>query len=123
MRIISALTNELIVAGLLIVLLVIFINPSGFWMPNSVHMMLLLLFLVTFLAFAALIWKERPKDEREELHVLVAGRLAFLVGAVLLAAGIIAQGLSHNVDPWLVLTLGGMILTKIFTRIYTLIRK
>ena len=71
------------------------------------------LLLVLFSIFAVFVWKEHAVDEREQLHKLLAGRTAFLIGSGLLSIAILYQSLAHTFDPWLPATLGAMILTKL----------
>jgi hypothetical protein len=63
--------------------------------------------------FAALIWREKPADEREILLSQKAGRIAFLVGTSVLVIGIVYEELHHSLDPWLIYALVFMILGKI----------
>ena len=46
-------------------------------------------------------------------------RNAFLAGAAVLTLGIVIQGYTHAVDPWLVIALIVMIVVKIGTRIWS----
>jgi len=87
-------------------------------MPTTLLMMMILGLVAVFALFASFVWRENHRDEREGLHKMMAGRAAFLVGTALLTLGIIVQSLSHNLDPWLVLTLGGMIVAKVISLIY-----
>jgi len=112
------LLQEISISGILIILLVLFLNPFGFWMPTTLLMMMILGLVAVFALFASFVWRENHRDEREGLHKMMAGRAAFLVGTALLTLGIIVQSLSHNLDPWLVLTLGGMIVAKVISLIY-----
>jgi len=112
------LLQEISISGILIILLVLFLNPFGFWMPNALLMMTVLGFVVVFVVFASFVWKENSRDEREGLHKMMAGRIAFLVGTAILVIGIIVQSFKHELDFWLVLTLGTMILAKIIGLIY-----
>lgn len=109
---------EVLTTGVLIVLLIAFLNPTGLLMPQSTEMMLLVLFTVAFVAFLGFFWKEQAADEREHAHQLAAGRISFFVGSTVLTLGIIAQALRHDIDPWLVGALILMILTKLIVRIY-----
>ena len=111
--------QEIIVSLVLIVLLVLFLNPFGFWMPTILLMMMVLGLVVVFSVFASFIWRENAKDEREGLHKMMAGRIAFLAGTAVLVAGVIVQSFKHELDFWLVLTLGTMILAKIIGLIYS----
>ena len=86
------------------------------------HSFLLLGFAVVFSLFALFVWREQARDEREEQHRQVAGRIGFLVGAGLLVAGIIIQSLRHSLDSWLLITLTGMIVGKLAGRWYSALR-
>lgn len=110
--------GETITAIFLIVLLSAFLHPTGLLMPKSMEMILLVLFILASFIFLALIWKEQAIDEREQAHQLSAGRISFFVGSSMLTFGIVYQALHHDIDPWLIVTLGIMILTKIIVRIY-----
>ncbi|OGZ00978.1 MAG: hypothetical protein A3B13_02650 [Candidatus Liptonbacteria bacterium RIFCSPLOWO2_01_FULL_45_15] len=110
--------QEIFVSLILIVLLVLFLNPFGFWMPNILLMMMVLGLVVVFSVFASFIWRENARDEREGLHKMMAGRFAFLVGMAILVTGIIVQSFKHELDFWLAFTLGAMILAKIIGLIY-----
>lgn len=110
--------KEVSISGILIILLVLFLNPFDFWMPTALLMMMVLGLVVVFALFASFVWRENHRDEREGLHKMMAGRIAFLVGAALLTLGIIVQSFNHNLDPWLVFVLTGMIVAKVITLIY-----
>lgn len=110
---------QTISAVLVIILLIIFLSPPGLLMPESAEMVMLALFILSIFAFLGFIWKERARDERESAHQRTAARVSFFIGSVALTMGIIVQALRHEIDPWLVATLGIMVLTKIVVRIYS----
>ncbi|MBI3304836.1 hypothetical protein HYZ80_00720 [Candidatus Parcubacteria bacterium] len=112
------LIQEIAISLVLIILLVLFLNPFGFWMPTTLLMMMVLGLVVVFVVFASFVWKENTRDERESLHKMMAGRIAFLAGTALLVIGIIVQSFKHELDYWLVFTLGTMILAKIIGLTY-----
>jgi uncharacterized membrane protein len=114
----SKIFSETMVAALLIIFLVWFANPFGFWMTDAFHMTLLGLIVALFAVFAMFLWKEIVVDEREQLHRFIGTRFAYTAGGVLLLMGIIVQALSHQIDPWLPLVLTGMVLAKILGRYY-----
>jgi len=116
------LFQEVSISGILIILLVLFLNPFGFWMPTALLMMMVLGLVVVFAFFSSFVWRESHKDEREGLHKMMAGRIAFLAGAALLTLGIIVQSFNHDLDPWLVFILSGMVAAKIITLIYERIK-
>ena len=113
------LLQEISISLILIVLLGLFLNPFGFWMPDALVMMIILGLIVVFAIFSGFMWKERAQDEREALHRMLAGRVAYLIGTGILMLGIIVQSSRHEIDSWLVFTLGAMILAKIFGVIYS----
>jgi len=110
---------EIIVGLVLIIISLLLLNQEMLLMPQSIDMLVLVGLIVAFLVFFGLIWKESTKDEREYLHSLQAGRKAFLVGIVILVIGIVNQSLNHNIDPWLLYGLIGMLFVKIGSRIYS----
>jgi len=115
--------SELIAAGILLLILFAFVRPSGLLMPQNFEMMLPIILIVAFFVFTSLFWKEKSRDEREDLHRLLASRISFLIGSTTLTVGIVIQSLSHQVDPWLVVTLSLMILAKATSRVYSRAKK
>ncbi len=113
---------EIISALVLITVLVLLINPLHIWMPNAFTMSLLGVALVVFGIFTVFMLREQPQDEREALHRLLAGRIAFLIGAGILMMGIVIQMFAHQLDIWLPATLGGMVLAKIVGLVYSKFR-
>ena len=114
----NTLLNEILISIALVVLLILFLNPFDFWMPNKILMLMIVILIVVFSIFASFIWREDAKDERETLHKMIAGRFAFLVGSAVLVFGVVFQSFEHKVDIWLILALGLMILAKIVGLIY-----
>jgi len=110
---------EIVISLILIVLTVLLLNPFNFWMPNMIHMIMLALTLVVFAFFAIFILREKVQDERDAVHRMLSGRVAFLAGSALLTIGIIAQSLKGTVDVWLVVVLVAMVLSKLITRIHS----
>ena len=110
---------EVVVAAALLALATLVLNPSHMWMPDAVLMGALLGILVLFCLFAVFILRERAADEREASHRMLAGRAAFLSGSLVLVVGIIMEGRTHHVDPWLVLALVCMVVAKLGTSIYS----
>lgn len=112
--------NEIVVAVVLILLILLFLNPLGLWMPDTLVYMLIAGVVVLFALFAGFVWKERARDEREQLHKMIAGRLAYLAGMGVLVLGVAVQGFTlPHVDPWLLFALSAMILGKIFGFFYS----
>jgi hypothetical protein len=115
---ISKIFSETVVAVFLVIFLVWFANPFGFWMTDAFHMTLLGLIVTLFAIFAMFLWKEIVADEREQLHRFIGTRFAYATGGAVLLTGIIVQAFSHKIDPWLPLVLTSMVLAKIIGRWY-----
>lgn len=118
----NSFIQEIIISLVIVILLFLFLNPFDFWMPDALLMMLIVILIITFSIFAGFIWKESVKDEREMLHRMFAGRVAYLVGVGMLMLGVVIQSLSRQIDLWLILTLSIMILAKIVAVAYGRIR-
>ena len=111
--------SEVTLSLLLVGLTLLFLNPfQKLWMPTMFMSLIVLAFILVFLLFAGLAWKEVAGDEREEQHRQFAGRISFLSGIGLLMIGIIYQSLQHALDPWLLVILCSMVIIKLFTRLY-----
>ena len=111
--------KETIITICLVGIAILLLNPFHFWMPDMMVMVMLAFALVLFGIFASFVLREKVFDERDSLHRTLAGRNAFLAGATILMLGIVIQGYSHAVDPWLVVALISMIIAKIITRIWS----
>ena len=111
--------KETFVTVCLVLLAILLLNPFKFWMPDMIVVCMLAITLGIFGIFASFVLREKITDERDVLHRTLAGRNAFLVGSGLLTLAIVVQGYSHSVDPWLVVTLIVMIITKILTRVWS----
>lgn len=111
--------KETIVTVGLVVIAILLLNPFHFWMPDMMVMCMLAIALGLFGMFASFILREEAFDERDSQHRTLAGRNAFLAGAGVLTLGIVVQGYTHEVDPWLVMALIVMVMVKIGTRIWS----
>lgn len=111
--------KETIVTIALIALAILLLNPFHFWMPDMIVICMLAITLGLFGIFASFILRETVVDERDGQHRTLAGRNAFLAGSGVLTLGIVVQGYTHAVDPWLVVTLIAMVVVKISSRIWS----
>lgn len=111
--------KESIVTLSLVVLAILLLNPFHFWMPDMMVICLLAITLALFGVFASFVLRETVVDEREGQHRTLAGRNAFLAGSGVITLGVVVQGYTHTVDPWLVIALVVMIVVKIGTRIWS----
>ena len=90
-----------------------------FWMPKMDAMMALLVVSVLMLVFASFVMFEIVQDEREAIHRMNAGRIAYLSGIGTLTLALIVQGFAHAIDPWIAGTLAVMVIAKLVARLFT----
>ena len=113
------LHSETIFVFVLVALLWALINPLGLWMPVQFEMICTTLVLIFFILFSLyLLFREKSGDEREELHLFIAARLAYLLGSGILVLGIVVQTVMHHLTFWLPLALGVMLMGKLVGRWY-----
>ena len=112
-------TIQISIAILLIVCLTLLSDPFMLWMPMGAQMAALLGAAVLLAIWAGFVMYERAPDEREAVHRMNAGRMAYLSGIVLLTIALVTQGLAHDIDPWISVTLGTMVLVKLLSRFYS----
>jgi len=105
--------NEITFSIVLVALLLLFTDPLMFWMPSKLVYMLIAGLIAVFAVFAGLVWREKPKDERDERHRMFAGRIGYLLGSGFLIVGIVWQTITSHPDPWLIAALVGMVLGKL----------
>lgn len=99
----------------LIVLLILamglfFILPFYVLIPPAAQMFVLILFGLTVLVFAVMLWRKKPADMAIS-HPQTAGHLVYLAAVVTLATIIILQLISGHLDYWLVLILAVIMIT------------
>lgn len=114
---------DLLIVLVLAALVGALVNPFDWFMFSRVEMLVLAVFAACVAIFIALFWKEQAVDEREAVHMMFAGRVAFLIGTTLLTVGIVVQSLQHSLDAWLPVVLLAMVASKYAARIYAERRK
>jgi len=105
-------------AAVLVALLILLSDPFMLWMPMGVQLAVLLGAAVLACVWTGFVLYERAGDEREALHTMHAGRIAYLSGIAVLTLALIVQGLSHAIDPWIPGALGAMVVAKLAARLY-----
>lgn len=83
------------------------------FMPGDISMVLVGIFIALFALFSVLIWREQPRDEREQQIIMASDRLGFLAGAVTVTLLLIVQTLRHQETFVLVVILFVMIIVKL----------
>lgn len=107
----------------MLLLLGALLNPFDWFMFSKAEMIVLAVFACLFAVFIAAFWNEQPVDERESLHMMFAGRVAFLVGTSVTAVGIVVQTIQHTLTWWLPIILVSMVVSKYAARVYAQHRK
>ena len=116
----NKIKQQLIITALFIVVIVLLLNPFGFFMPTELMYIMLGGVLVLFGVYMSFVLSENPKDEREQLHRYIANRSAYVWGSVALVVGIIYQGISEGqIDGWLLIVLGVMVVSKVASLYYS----
>lgn len=116
------MTNKLfhiLTAIILIGLLTLLSDPFMLWMPGFAQMMTLLGAAILACIWAGFVMYENTIDERDALHRMNAGRMAYLSGIAILTIALIVQGFAHDIDPWISIALGVMVLVKLTSRFYS----
>lgn len=105
--------SEIATVIVFLIILVLFLNPFGFWMPEPLTYMMIVAVVVVFALFAGLVLKNSARDEREALHQMKAGRIGYLSGVGVLVLAIAIEGvILKEVDVWLVIALAVMVLAR-----------
>lgn len=89
-----------------------------FWMPMMGELVALTVVTVLLLVWAGLIVAEATADERDVQITMLSGRLAYVSGLLMLALALVVQGITHEIDPWIPVTLAVMVGAKLLGRLY-----
>lgn len=109
----------IIAAAILLALLATISDPFMLWMPPKAGMAAFLFVAVLMSVWVGLIMYEKATDERDAVHRMYAGHIAYLSGIVVLTIALVTQGLSHSIDPWITGALAIMVVAKLGTRLYS----
>jgi len=110
--------THILLTVFLLVLLILLTDPFMLWMPPLAVMLALFAVAAVIALWAGFVMKEKAMDEREALHRMKAGRIAYLAGLLILTVAFIVEGLAHRNDPWITLALGVMVVAKLVSRLY-----
>lgn len=111
-------TIQIIVAVVFVVLICLLTDPFMLFMPPMAAMAALLCAVIVLCVWSGLVLNEQVTDEREVMHRMLAGRVAYLSALAFLTTALLVQGLSHHIDPWIGGTLVVMVLSKLGARLY-----
>ncbi len=107
-----------IISIIQVILLLAFLDPGKMLNLSTMTIVTLTFIIAALGVYAIFVSREHVMDERDAVHRMLAGRVAFHVGAGLLTVGIAFQGAQSKLDPWLVVVLVSMIVAKTTARMY-----
>lgn len=112
--------KEITISIILILLGVLFLDPFMLWMPAPLLYAVSAVFIILFAVFLVFVWRERARDEREQLHAMMSARIGYLMGIAAIAGMVLVQVfVYHHADPWFVVALFIMVLGKIAGMLYS----
>ncbi len=112
-------TLHAVLSFILVALLVALADPFMLLMPAPAQMFALLSASALVAVLAGFVILEGRGDERDAAHRMQAGRVAYLSGLAILTLALLFQGFAHDVDPWIVFALVGMVLAKLAARVWS----
>jgi cobalamin synthase len=110
--------SDIIIGIIVVSCLLLSSTVLASFMPSSLVMVAVAIFVAAISLFVVVIWRENPRDEREAHILLSSDRLGFLAGAVVLSLGLVVQSLRHESTNVLALALTAMILGKLFGKYF-----
>lgn len=110
---------HILIAFLFLGLLVLLTDPFMLFMPPMAAMAVLLCASVLLCVWSGFVLVEQFSDERELMHRMYAGRIAYLAGLITLTLALLFEGfLDHHIDSWVALALAAMVVSKLAARLY-----
>lgn len=111
-------TIQIVTVVVFVILLGLLSDPFMLFMPPMAAMIALLCSVLLLCVWSGFILYEKVTDEREIMHRMYAGRIAYLSGLGVLTLALLVQGLAHDIDPWVAGTLAVMVVSKLAAHIY-----
>ena len=97
--------GDLIIIFLIIGLGLFFVLPFYSYIPDMGQMLIMVAFLLIVTIFAGLVWRRKPRDEREAHHHASVGNVVFSLAIILIGSLLLYQAFLHKLDPLLVVIL------------------
>jgi hypothetical protein len=105
---------ETILSVVFVVLLAACVDPLHLLMPSSLQMAALVALILAAAVYAGLLFRERPRDEREAAHLARSSRGGYLGGVVGLSAYTVYNLIAgRELDKAVVAVLAGMVILKL----------
>jgi hypothetical protein len=110
---------EILISIVFLLLLLMKLDPFDLLMPTRVQTLIICLVLAAFGLYAGVLFRQRARDEREAQHLYRASHFSYIGGTAILVAAITVQSFVGHMDPWLFAILGGMVIIKMITLIWS----
>jgi len=105
---------ETILSLVFVMLLAACVDPLHLLMPTPWQMAVLAALIGAAAVYAGLLFRERPRDEREAVHLARSSRGAYFVGVIGLSAFIVYESLAgRSVNKAIVAVLAAMVIVKL----------
>jgi hypothetical protein len=105
---------ETVLSIVFVVLLLACIDPLHLWMPSSLQMAALAGLILAGVVYAGLLFRVRPRDEREALHLARSSRGGFLAGVIGFTAFIAVEMIAgRKLNKTVVALLAAMVIVKL----------
>ena len=114
--------GEIVLSLIFLVLLGLKLDPFDLLMPTRVQMIIICLVVAAFGLYATVLFRRKPRDERESLHLYRASHFAYIGGTAILVIAITVQSFMGQTDPWLFGILAAMVIIKMATLIWSRMR-
>jgi hypothetical protein len=105
--------KKLIFGIALLVSATIALEPFGIIMPSTAQMTAAGVLLALLVITVGVLWRENPRDERENEIYSSRARIAYLLGLSVGSVGIVIGAFTHHIDWWLVAVIGSMLAAKL----------
>ena len=112
-------TTSITISVLLVMSLLALLDPFMYWMPTMYTRVSLLITTILLVIWTGLVMYEQTTDERDVVHRMNAGRVAYLSGVATLTIALLVQSMGYVIDPWIAITLLVMVIAKISARFYS----
>jgi hypothetical protein len=109
---------EIILSFVFLVLLAACVDPFHLLMPTPLQMIALSLLIVAGLVLAGLVYRERPRDEREALHVARSSRGGYITGVIGLVAVVSYTTARGATDKGAMVVLGAMVIARLLVLLW-----
>jgi len=118
MKKLNFIYTEITITIALIGFLIILSTPVRAILPQMSYVIFFLIAIIWFGIFMKFFLTGKGEDERDEEHLKIASQVSFLIGVAVLMVAVFCQSITNQIDPWLPIILGTIILSKTLSILY-----